>query len=271
MHATSSPFSAAFCLAGDGPANSINRSQMHRSLYSSPTWASEVRSFIRTKTSQLLSKYAIPLAPPPATPCSRATNTHMTTVYEVDLVRDIFALVTTHFMAAMFNLPLKTASNPHGIYSEQELYGVLFALFAAVFFDADVASSLKLREAAKEYTAQLGGLILAEVRSPALVGFVKRVGDTIHGHPPAEPDQGEPVLKSFGAAMVARVVHETGGDAEEAVLGSVVMLVASGTANQTQVLAQAMDYYLGKGRGYLDELKRLAGLGGKEADELLMR
>lgn len=176
----------------------------------------------------------------------------------------------------MFNLPLKTAANPHGIYTEQELYQVLVLLFSSVFFDADIAKSFELREKAKEHTAQLGQLILASAKAPGLVGFMKKVGDVVHPHYDTNGTanlngKAEATIEGFGEAMVARVVKEVGGDVEEAVLGSVVMLAASGTANQTQVLAQALDYYLGAGREHLEELRRLAGMEGKEADEMLMR
>jgi len=158
------------------------------------------------------------------------------------------------------------------MYTEQELFNLLVALFASVFFDADIANSFKLRETAKEHIAQLGKLILASLKSSSLAGVVKKIGDTIHGHQTSSDAEAEPLLKSFGAAMVARVVHETGGDPEEAVLGSLLMLVAGGVAIQTQVLSQAIDFYLDKKREVeLKEIRRLAEVEGKEADEMLMR
>jgi hypothetical protein len=183
-------------------------------------------------------------------------------------------MATTHFAAAMFDLPLKTAGNPHGIYTEQELYQVLVLLFSSVFLDADIAKSFELREKAKEHTAQLGELILASAKAPGLVRFMKTVGDVVHPHHDSNGGVNGKVgetIKGFGEAMVARVVKEVGGNVEEAVLGSVVMLVASGTANQTALLAQALDYYLGAGREHLEELRRVAGMEGKEADETVMR
>ncbi|KAK4446230.1 heme peroxidase [Podospora aff. communis PSN243] len=279
-HATSSPFSASFCLSGDTLTNTTNRAQLHRALYSPPNWADDIRSFLRSTTSSLLARNSTPFI------TSNPTKSPTALTHEVDIIRDVFAPATTRFMSAMFNLPLKTAGNPHGVYTEHELYQVLVLLFASVFFDGDITKSFALREKAKEHASQLGGLILASAKAPGLVGFMKKVGDVVHPHyggDGVEKGVGNGVgngvgdgkvgetIKGFGEAMVARVVKEVGGDEEEAVLGSVVMLVASGVANQTGVLAQALDYYLGDGKEHLDELRRWAGMEGKEADEKVMR
>ncbi|KAK0649837.1 linoleate diol synthase [Cercophora newfieldiana] len=244
--------------------NTTNRAQLHRALYSPTDWPDPIRSFLHTTTSKLLTKNSIPFITP--------TDTGVT--YEVDLIRDVISLAVTRWAAAMFNIPLKTAANPHGIYTEYELYQVLVTLYASVFLDADIARSFELREKAKEHAAQLGALMLVQAKAPGLVALVKKVGDVVHPHLHAnggvDGKEGE-VIKGFGDAVVARVIKEVGGDVEEAVMGSVVMMVASGVASQTEVLVQAVDYYLRDGKEHLPELRRLALIGGKQADDKLMR
>ncbi|KAK3321688.1 linoleate diol synthase precursor [Apodospora peruviana] len=254
-------FVASFSLSGDGEANKTNRMNTVRALYSPHNWADEIRAFCETKTAQLLSKYSIPLV-----------GGDGQVVHEVDMVRDVFSLATTHTMAALFSLPLKTSRNPHGIYSEQELFGVLFAIFASIFFDADVASSFKLRETANTLAQQLGGLIVAKAKAGKLVDLANKVSGTMHSAANSNGSSSpEPTLPSFGNDLIARIIEHEGGSVEKAVWGSIVLVACAGTANQTQSLSQGLDYYLGAGKEYLPELYRLANLNTREADEKLMR
>jgi len=257
FHATSpagGDISRGFCLAGDKDANAANRTRIIKSLYQPPHWADEMRAFCDTKTSQLLKKYSIPLM----------VDGKVT--YEVDIVRDVFSLTTTHIMAEMFSLPLKTTSNPHGIYSEQELFGVFFAIFASIFFDADVANSFKLREIAQALTQQLGGLVTLNAKAGILADIAKSVEDALHANGTAP----EPALPSYGNAIIRHMV-EMEGSVENAVWGSILMAACAGVANQTQLLSQALGYYLGPGSTHLSELHRLAHLHTKEADDTLMK
>ncbi|KAK1757044.1 heme peroxidase [Echria macrotheca] len=252
-------FSPSFCLAGDGEANSQNRAQIAKVLYKPSHWADEIRAFCRTKTAQLLAKYSIPLV-----------DKGGKVVHEVDVVRDVFSLATTHVMASMFSLPLKTTSNPHGIYSEQELFGVLFAVFASVFFDADIANSFKLRDTAATLAEQLGALITVKAKAGTLADIADKIGQAVHGVGNGATTA-EPTLKSFGSHLVQHIVDFSGGSVEKAVWGSIVMVICAGVANQTQLLSQCLDYYLGTGAKHLPELYRLATLDTKEADETLMK
>ena len=300
-HATCSPFSSTFCLAGDLPANRANRAQLHKAMYSPQDWPEEIKDFLRHKTPELLRKFSkpIPIADnPTADPEKQAITT-----YEVDLVRDIVAMVATHFMSAMFSVPLKNESNPDGVWTDKELYEVFTNLFSSVFYDTDIVKSFEMREQATEQTATLGKLIMASAgrgsKEPGglLNGWVERLkiggggggggqkGKGKEGgcpHPEGNGSanglahhgevKGQGALKSFGTAMIARVASQLDGGVEEAVLGSVVTIVASGTSIQTHVLAQALDYYLGPaGSEHLVELRRLATLDTKEADEKLTR
>ena len=247
--------SGNFCLAGDNEGNAANREQNGRALYGPPHWADELRAFCDVKTAQLLKKYRIPVVE------SGEVK------QEVDIVRDVLGLVTTHTMAAMFSLPLRTSSSPHGIYTEHELFGVLFAVFALIFFDVDVANSFKLRETAQTLSQQLGGLIALNARAGKLADLVHEVERAVNANGHADP---EPSLPSFGNKLIAHIVEQA-GSVEQAVWGSIIFLVASGTANQTQLLSQCLDYYLGPGFSHMEELHRLAHLHTKDADEKLMR
>ena len=101
-------YGADFMLSGDCEVNAKSRKLMDTALYRCP-WDKEVRSFYERKTLELLHEKSYKLGG----------------VNQVDIVRDIGNLVNVHFAAEVFSLPLKTKNNPHGIYSETELYSVM--------------------------------------------------------------------------------------------------------------------------------------------------
>ncbi|KAM7213273.1 hem peroxidase [Rhypophila decipiens] len=265
LHATQpagGDISKMFCLAGDKDINKNNRAQITKALYSPPNWAEEVRTFCETQTTQLLNKYTIPFM---------SAHAGASLIHEVDIVRDVISLATTHAMAAMFSLPIKTPSTPHGIYTEHELYAVLGAIFMSIFFDGDVANSFKLRETAQKLAQQLGGLITLNAKAGVLSDIAKTISGAVHFN--GGEAEREPTMPSFGNDLIGRIVrHAGGGSVEKAVWGSILMTACAGTANQTQVLAQCLDYYLGdEGKEHLPEMIRLAGLKTKEADDMLMK
>lgn len=220
-------------------------------------WADELRSFCDIKTVQLLKKNSIPLV----------QNGHV--IHEVDIVRDVFNLAVTHVISAMFCLPLKTPSNPHGIYSEQEMFNLLLSVHTTAFSNVDIANSFKLHETAKKVSGQLGALILAKTKGGKLLELAGKLDKAIHSNGTrsngASP---EPSLPSFGANLVERIIADR-GSAEDA--GAfIVQLASAGIASQ-QLLSQCLDYYLGDGQQHLPELYRLANLNTKEADEALLK
>jgi hypothetical protein len=238
-----------FCLAGDEAANTANRSHVQKALY--PTgWREDVWNFYSSVTKELLDKYSITVA---------------TGAQEVDIVRDVINLANARFMSAMFSLPVKTESNPHGLYTEQEMYMVLMAAFASVFFDVDIAKSFQLRTTTREVVQQLGQLVKLNADIIAKAGFVVDALSKLNGvHSKA------PSLARYGNHMIQRML-EKGKSVDETVWGTIMSIAAAGSANQACLLAQVLDYYLGDGKEYLPELYNLAHLGTKDADDKLMR
>jgi len=220
-------------------------------------WADELRSFCDFKTRQLLQKNSTPLVQ------------NGDVIHEVDIVRDVFSLAVTHVISVMFGLTLKTPSNPHGIYSEQEMFNLLLSQHIATFSQRDVANSFKLREAAKDTSGQLAALIIAKEKGGKLLELAGKLGKIIHSNGThANAITPEPSLPSFGTDLVGHIIadHASGEDAG----AFIVQLASAGIASQ-QLLSQCLDYYLGDGQEHLPELYRLANLNTKEADEVLMK
>ena len=242
------PFGGDFCLAGDEAANTHNRAVVKKGLY--PTaWEKEIWNFYAEVVPKLFEKYSYPT--------SGTGSGH-----EADIVRDIINLANARLNAALFSLPIKTEESPRGIFTEQELYMLLTVLFSAIFFDGDIANSFKLRNAARELAGQLGQIVLLNCQAVATSGAIADVVSKLE-------TGGGARLKDYGVHLIKRLV-EKGKSVEEVCWTTVMPLITSNVANQSQVLSQCLDYYIGDGAEHLPELYRLAHENTPEADELLM-
>lgn len=262
---------ANFCLSGDRTTNRCNRDFVQKCLYPNK-WEDDVKVFLTATSVRLLRENGYPVS---KTPEERT--------YEVDIVRDIIALATTHFSAALWSLPIKTEAHPHGIYTEQQLYNVLLAGFAAIFFDADIANSHKLRSQSRLLAQQLGRVMALKARLlNAGDGIVSAMLDTVKesltaiGHmgkrkAGSRQDADWPVLALYGDRMIKRMLRESGATPEEVVWGSILPASVAACANQTQVLSQAIDYYLGDGKEHLPAMYNLAHQNTEESDEKLKK
>ncbi len=143
-----------FMLSGDTSFYAEQRKCMHAQLYH-PDWQARVKEFYRQITEQLLEEKSYLLAGQ----------------RQVDIIRDVGNITHVHFASRVFNLPLKTAGNPKGVYTEQELYTALAVIFAAIFFDFDPVKSFSLRQAAKSLAQQLGQQIEANVKMTTGLGL----------------------------------------------------------------------------------------------------
>jgi hypothetical protein len=233
-----------YCLAGDDPKNAESRKLVMKGLYPKD-WHAEVKKFYEDMTAKLIKQYSYKIG----------------NANQVDIVRDVAALANTHFSASLFSLPLKTDENPHGIYTEQELYQVLSILFMAIFYDIDPSKSFLLRNAAKMLTQQLGDLVQFNVEAVSKTGVIADFIAKLHT---------KTELSDYGVHMIQRLL-ESGQSINDVVWTQLVPTAASMVANQAQLFAQALDYYLGDGSKYLKELNRLSKLNTPEADGLILR
>ncbi|KAI1768174.1 linoleate diol synthase precursor [Hypoxylon sp. FL1150] len=265
-------FAKEFCLSGDGAANHESRSYVNRCLYQPKQWEAEIKHFYDLTTRHLLRKAGKVL---PRDPLAKA---ELDRVYEVDIVRDVIIPLNTRFVAEFFGLPIKTAeTSPHGIYTEQELYGLLTAMFAAVFFDSDPANSFKLRTLSRELALGLEQLVRLEAETNAKLGWVSSVASRLgfRGKPDAgsksakNGEQDWPSLPHYGKELLARMM-EKGKTIEECVAGTVMPISAAGTTIMSGLLSQCLDYFLGTGSQHLPELYRLAHEDTADADDKLL-
>lgn len=259
----------SFALAGDGAANAASRHHVIAALTAPGQWREEVRRFYEATTRNLLRRHGAPVHRVGAGP-----RTH-----EVDVIRDVIGLAHARFMGSLFSLPIKEEGKEGGVYDEHELYRSLVTIFAAIFWDSDVCNSLKLHQASKAAADKMGALIVEHIRDMqadagvlGVLGKLKGlvVGNGVHANGNGV-SHAPPSLRSFGDQLLQRMLSQDGRSIEEAVHGTILPVVMAGTANQTQLLAQCLDYYLGAGQEHLPEMKRLAMLNTSEADEALLK
>ena len=234
-----------FMLSGDGVKNASSREAMGKALYRQE-WMTEVKRFYEHITIDLLQRHSYELGG----------------VKTVDIVRDVINLAQAHFSAEVFCVPMKTETNPRGIFTEREVYLIMALVFACIFFDADPAKSFPLRQNSYKLTQQLGGLVEQIAGTVGGSGFLGGIFDRFNKHSE---------LSKYGSHMIAKLL-QSGYGVKELVWTHILPTAGGMVANQGQLLAQCLDFYLWEeNRHHWKEICRLARLDTPEADEVIAR
>ncbi|EXJ91015.1 hypothetical protein A1O1_04122 [Capronia coronata CBS 617.96] len=236
-----------FCLGGDTVFHRKQRETMHQLIYRDK-WHEHVKHFYEYITLRLLHEKSCKIAG----------------INQVDLTRDVGNLAHVHFAANIFALPLKTAENPKGIFSEQELWMAMSVIFTAIFFDFEPTKSFPLRMVAKKLSTMLGTLIEANVKTVTATSFVAKLVDGWR--------ENDNALADYGIHMIRRLSETTGMTTSDIAFSHILPTACAMVPNQSQVFTQIMDYYLGEEGGkHLPEIQRLARTNTEESDQLLLR
>ncbi|TAQ84850.1 hypothetical protein B7494_g6827 [Chlorociboria aeruginascens] len=232
-----------FMLSGDGAEFAKQKELMANCLYHS-SWKSQVQEFYEYITQKLLFEKAYQLD---------GTN-------QVDIVRDVGNITNVHFAAKVFSFPMKNAENPHGLLTEHELYMILAIHFVAIFFDLDPATSFGLQQAAVATAKTLGALIEINVKIVKSTRFTNTIERLQHSYSP---------LKDYGVHLVKQLL-KSGLSTYDVAWSQILPTAGAMVANQGQVFAQSLDYYLGEGKEHLPEINRVAKLDTPVADHMLL-
>lgn len=246
-----------FMLSGDTQFHASQRQIMAKLLYL-PGWRNHVKTFYAQMGEQLLNEKSCTVSGPSVRQPSSSANgqvqgTRLCRTRMVDIIRDVGNIVHVHFAARVFNLPLKTASNPRGIYTEQELYGVLAMIFTTIFFDLDITKSFPLRTMTKPLCEGLGKLMETNAKITRLTGgkgmFVGNIG--------GQKKRDDP-LAAYGSNMIKGLL-KAGLSVHDVTWSHVVPTAGAMVPNQAEVLAQAVDFYLSdEGKVHIPALHSLA-------------
>lgn len=206
-----------FMLSGDTPLHARQRECMGSLLYREG-WQKAIKSFYAQTAKNLLATKSYKLAGKT----------------QVDIVRDVGNLSHTHFVARVFNLPLKTPENPRGVFAEQELYMILAVIFVCIFFDIDPAKSFPLRQKAREVAQQLGKLIETNVKLATKVGM--------SGLFTKKPPRGEDPLAEYGVNM-AKGLRKKGLSVYDAAWSQILPTAGAMVPNQAQVVSCSLFFF----------------------------
>ncbi|GAA5854372.1 hypothetical protein JCM9279_001023, partial [Rhodotorula babjevae] len=80
--------------------------------------------------------------------------------FRVDLVGDVAVPVVVEYLADLFGIPIKTKSNPLGLFTLDGLYDALTDLNTFVYLDFDPTVAFQLRDRARKHSELLRGIIL---------------------------------------------------------------------------------------------------------------
>ena len=250
MEHDNTAYGSDFMLSGDEAPNARSREVMRKALYRDD-WYNEIKRFYENTTIDLLQKHSYKLA---------GAN-------QVDIVRDVGNIAQARFAAEVFSLPMKTEQNEMHPYTEQELYMILALVFACIFYDADVAQSFPLCQASRKVTQQLGEIMKSVVEPIGIVGhigisgFFDKVVDRFHTHSK---------LPIYGRHIIEHML-QSGMNVKEAIWSQLLPTAGGMVANQGQLFAQCLDFYLSEeGKRYLPAIHRLAKQDTKEADDELL-
>jgi hypothetical protein len=239
------PEAKDFMLAGDKPANAESRKLMENALYQGESsraipkgnekWLKEVKSFYENITTKLLQQKSYKLG----------------AINQVDLIRDVGNLAHVHFSAELFNLPLKTEEHPTGIFTEQQLYLIMSAIFICIFFDVDPAKSFPLRQQAHDVVQQLGKIVKLQADAIQKGGSI---AEKVLAY--IRPTSASP-LKDYGVHMISHLLKKD-NNVDSLVWGNIMETAGSMVATQGQLLAQSIDYIFTEGKEHIPTLQKLA-------------
>ena len=132
-----------------------------------------------------------------------------------------------------------------------------------IFFDVDPAKSFPLRHISRKLAQQLGEIVEAKVQALSEpTGIIASVIKMFHENAS---------LSNFGTHMIEQLL-KTGSSVKDLVWTNLLPSSGAMVANQAQLFAQTLDYYLTEENAHhLKEINRLAKLDTVEADESILR
>ncbi|KAI0732597.1 heme peroxidase [Fomitopsis betulina] len=149
----------------------------------------------------------------------------------VDVIRDVVNLVSAHWAAdKLCGISLKTKANPHGDFTEQEVYTMFTVLFMCVFENVAPEHGWTLRSAAAKVGSVINGLIQKSIQEATpKVSFLPA---------PGPHKECSPFLSRLASS--GRPIDE--------LVACVIGLAVGSSVNFAQAAAQVIDFYMREDR-----------------------
>ncbi|KAF9512279.1 hypothetical protein BS47DRAFT_1394408 [Hydnum rufescens UP504] len=153
----------------------------------------------------------------------------------VDVVKDVARLVPVHWASTQIaGLPLKTATEPHGIYYEQQMYQILRDIYSFIFLEADTSLKIPQRREAKQHVESLLPFIkisLSKAKGGLTGSLIGPISNLILGH-------SSPYLDALLKRLLAlqSPIDEVAND--------ILAVISTSSIELSQIFAHVINFYL---------------------------
>lgn len=216
-----------YMLSYDTDNEVTQREFVHKALYCPSHALREVQDFYEFSTMELVKAHSHELTP---------------NVFQLDAVKDVGNISHSIFVAKMFHIPLKTPESWIPDITASQLYQILAGLFAYVFLDADPASSMFLRDAAKDAVDKLGKLVKLVCTAVKMGNYLMPLDLSDFFGRRRQTETAQHLLGDYGVNMIRRLFK--GGKSVDEVVWTIIPTAAAAVATQAQGWAQLLDLYL---------------------------
>lgn len=131
-----------------------DRAQLLHALFPDQASISNYTAWYKQTTTDLIKQYSYTIGGLPGT--------------RVDIVRNVINIAAVHWAADyLCGIPLKTAANPKGVFTEQEVYDMLSLLFTCVFINVQPEHGWALEHGAKKVGDIINAMIEKSIKEAA--------------------------------------------------------------------------------------------------------
>ncbi|KAG2364875.1 putative linoleate diol synthase [Suillus spraguei] len=193
-----------------------------RALAPSPEAISAIGTYFHNKTKELIEQHSFSLI---------GQN-----IRGVDIVRDVLKFVPLHWTATeIAGIPIKTKQNPHGVFTESQLFDMLGEIYQFIFLEVDIAYYMPIRQRVKEHVQELTHLIKSALGTAgSKLPFAGLIG-TVSGLFGKKKNHNEIVKRLF----------EFGCSTEE-VVNSILALLVGATVEMSLALTNVVNLLVHK-------------------------
>ncbi|OAX33207.1 heme peroxidase [Rhizopogon vinicolor AM-OR11-026] len=188
-------------------------------LTPSPQAASKICAYFHDKTKELMEQRSFPLIGEK----TRAIN----------VVRDVLKSLPLHWAATeVAGIPLKNKQNPHGVFTESQLFDMLSEIYQFIFLEVEPAKYMLLQQRVKDHVQELTHLIKS-TRDGSRMPFAVLFGSS-------------PALSGVRGKMHDEIVDRLVelGCSTEQVVNSILALMVGATVDMSLALTNVVNQLL---------------------------
>ncbi|KAM0282956.1 hypothetical protein ACHAQH_002767 [Verticillium albo-atrum] len=183
---------------------------------------------------------------------------------QVDLVNCFANAIPIKLLGHLLPLPLRSLENPDGAYRHNELHWALVSIFGVLFLRLDTALLYTLRTASQPLASPVGDKLEKEISSvPNVMLSLCKEDKRPEIQVPSEK------LKKLGYEFVRKFLVASVSVCQIAWV-DMIPSTAAFVVNQSRMLTQVIDYYLGEGIDYWPLLQKLAASDEHAHDDVLL-